>query len=117
WTEPSAPFSSGDPLTITLYVKVANSGHSAAEVPATVRVYGDEALIGERLVPALGGCATSAVISVTWSQVMSGVHQVRVEVDPGNHIAESNESDNVLSTPILIASSRVWLPTILKSAP
>lgn len=117
WTDPPAPFSSGDPLTITLYVKVANSGHVATDVPATVRVYGDEVLIGEQSVPLLDGCAASSVITVTWSYVLPGAHPVRVEVDPENRVAESNESDNVLSIPILVASSRVWLPAVLKSTP
>lgn len=117
WTDPPTPFSSGSPLTLTLYAAVVNNGHVATDVPATVRFYGDETLIGEQLIPILDGCATSAVITVTWSNVAPGIHQVRVEVDKENRIAESSESDNILLTPILIATHRLRLPIVLKFMP
>jgi len=117
WTDPPLPFSAGEPIAITLYVKIVNNGHIATDIPATVRFYGDEALIGEHLIRALDGCAASTILTVTWSNVTPGTHQVRVEVDQENHIAESNEMDNVLSVFILIANYRLYLPTILKLMP
>lgn len=117
WTDPPSPFSSGEPITITLYAKVVNNGHIASETPVTVRFYSDEVLIGERLVPALDGCAASAILGITWSDVTPGIHTVKVEIDTENHIAESNEEDNVLSTSILIATNRLYLPTVIKFTP
>ena len=117
WTDPPAPFSSGSPVTVTLFVEVVNNGHVAMDAPSTIRLYGDDVLISERLIPPLDGCATSKVIAATWSNLTPGVHWVRVEVDRENSIQESDESDNVLLSPILIASARLWLPVILKSIP
>lgn len=117
WTDPPAPFSSGSPITLTLYVAVVNNGHIATDIPARMRLYGDEVLIGDWLVPALDGCAATAIVTATWSNVSPGVHLARAEVDGENWVAEGNEADNVLSAPILIASERLWLPMILKSAP
>lgn len=117
WTDPPRPFSDGDPITITLFVKVVNNGHIAIDAPTTVHFYGDEGLIGEQHIPALDGCAASVVLSATWSAVFPGVHQVRVEVDGENRIAEGNELDNTLSTSILIASHYLYLPVVIKSIP
>lgn len=117
WTDPHAPFSPGGPLTLTLYAAVVNNGHIATDVPALVRFYGDGALIGERLVPPLDGCATSSVITVTWGNVAPGIHQAWVTVDEENYIAESDESDNTRSASLLIATHRLWLPAVLRSTP
>lgn len=117
WTDPPVMFSSGSPLTLTLYAAVVNNGHVATDVPATVRLYGDGVLIGERFVPDLDGCGAKRIVTVTWSNVSPGTHSVQVEVDGENRIAELNEADNVLSAPILIASVRLWLPMVLKSVP
>ncbi len=122
WTDPAAPFSSGQPVTLTLYVQVVNNGHIATEAPVTVNVYEgspeEGALIGTVPLPSgLDGCGTWGVVTVVWPNVSPGAHPVFVVVDPADIVAESDESDNMLAKTVMVATMRLWLPLILKSVP
>lgn len=120
WTDPPAPFSTGEPLTITLYVKVANSGHVATSYPVLVRFYEGDPLeggipigLGYEIL-SLEGCGSGVVVTATWSNLLPGMHWIYVAVDPEHVISEENEMDNVRAFPVLIPTSRLWLPLVLK---
>jgi hypothetical protein len=123
WTEPVAPFSSGEPVTLTLRTQIVNNGNVSTSGSTPVRFYdGDPAqggtLIGtEQSVAMLDGCASLATAQVTWTNVTPGTHLVCVVADPSNSVAESNEADNVYCSNILVATSRLWMPLILRTGP
>jgi len=121
WTEPPLLFSSGEPISLTLYIEISNSGNTRLVTPTIARVYektpdGVEKPIGaDLLVPLpLDGCGTSAVLTVAWHDVSPGWHPVFVVVDPLNNVSESNEADNTYSSGILIGTSGVWLPLVVR---
>jgi len=123
WTDPAVPFSSGESVTLTLYVQVANSGHISTDVPVAVSIYdgnpdeGGEFIGTGQISSGLDGCGTWGLATVVWPGVSPGAYQVYVVIDPVQHIAESDESDNILTKTIVVATVRLWLPLILKSAP
>jgi len=121
WTEPPLLLSSGEPVSLTLYIEISNSGNTRLITPTIARVYekapdGVEKPIGADLLVSspLDGCGTSAVLTVTWHDVSPGWHPVFVVVDPLNDVSESNEADNVYSSGILIGTSGVWLPLVVR---
>lgn len=119
WADPV--FSPSEPVTLTLYARVANNGNVGTSGPTFARFYqGDPGQGGiqigsDQIVPALGGCASSATVEVIWSNVPPGAHAAYVTVDPFDDVSEDDESDNTLASPILVATSRVFLPAILKA--
>ena len=121
WADPAVPFSSSEPVTLTLYAQSVNSGNMSTSAPMLVRFYeGDPRQDGvqiglDQIISALGGCASTATVETTWSNVTPGAHQVYVVVDPLNDVAESNETDNTYSASILVVTSRLWLPVILRA--
>lgn len=122
WTDPAIPFSSGEPVTLTIHLQVSNEGLTAVDVPFFINLYkgipGEETLIGRGQVTAgIDGCGEWATATITWSNVSTGAHPVFAIVDPENSIAESNESDNIRSFLILVATERLWLPLTLKNWP
>lgn len=121
WTEPSLPFSNGEPVTVTLLAYVVNNGNIATSGPTTVRFYEGNpdqggTLIGEQSIPPLDGCASGVTASVIWANVLPGAHTVYLVVDPANSIPESDESDNILNSKFMIPTSRIWLPIIFQIA-
>ena len=120
WTDPAMPFSSGEPITLTLHAQVANNGNTSAPTATVARFYDgdpnqDGVQIGsDQTIPALGGCASSTTVTVSWSDVSTGVHAAYVVVDPLDSVMEDDESDNTISSCILIATSRLFLPAILR---
>ncbi len=122
WSAPLLPSSAGEPITITLYVEVVNNGQIGIETPVRVRLYEGDPFDGgmpiapEQVVPYLDGCASRVRVEVAWRDVVPGMYRIYAVVDPLNEISESNETDNVLSTPLLVTTHYVWLPLVLQPA-
>jgi len=118
WTEPAVIFSPTDPVTVTLFAKVANDGEVSMAGTSVARFYQGVApdaseQIGPALVlPDLAGCGDSTVISVTLSNLSSGAHPVYIIVDPDGAITESNEDDNVMARVVFVNPHRVFLPLV-----
>jgi hypothetical protein len=111
WTEPTTPFSSTPPVTFTLYAQVVNNGNVETSASTLVHFYdGDPGLGGvqiglDQTISSLAGCATPATVQVTWSDVPAGDHTAYVVVDPLDNVAESDESDNLLSVSVSVTTS------------
>jgi len=124
----AAPESGQTTVTATLTVDVRNNGTLRAEAPFNVTFYSDQALsqvIGTAVVPAPGGdfpgltgCATRYVtVEVPWSDLGFGWHDYWIEVDSGGAIGEGpdGELDNVTQGRVLVPSTQVNLPAILRN--
>lgn len=111
-------FSQGDPVTVTLKAQVANSGNLAtATGPVTVRFYDGHPQAGGMPIGAdqsvtLAGCGRNEVVQVVWPGVPPGAHEVYVVVDPEGSFIETNETNNITSQMILVATERAFLPLV-----
>ena len=123
WTDPSTSVSSSETITFTLYAQVVNNGNIGAFAPTLVRFYegnpeqGGVQIGSDQTVPVLGGCASSATVEVTWSNVAPGSHTIYVVVDPLNSVDESNELDNTYSATVSVTTSLLWPPVALEAEP
>ena len=122
FSDPAAPYSPTDPVTLTLKAEVGNSGSKAVEGSFVVRFYdgppppGAGNQIGaDQPISDLCGCGGAETVEVTWANVSPGAHQVYVVVDAQGTISESNEDDNTGSGIILVATHRIFLPLITKT--
>lgn len=122
FSDPAAPYSPTDPVTLTLKADVGNSGSKAANESFVVRFYdgppppGAGNQIGaDQTISDLCGCGGAETVEVTWASVPPGSHQVYVVVDAQETISESNEDDNTGSGVILVATHRIHLPLITKA--
>ena len=115
--------SNGDPVTLTLSAKIANSGNlSVPTGPTLVRFYDGNPQdggmqIGSDQFVSLGGCGQTAVVSLSWPNITPGVYSVYVWVDPLNNIAETNEDNNLRPFSLLVADPAAYLPQISQSRP
>jgi hypothetical protein len=87
---------------ITIKATICNVGSTTAS-NVVVRFYRDGVGIDKPISSINAG--QSNTISVGWGPLAEGPHQVRVEVDPQNRIAESNEGNNTASAGITVVSS------------
>jgi hypothetical protein len=122
FSDPVAPYSPTDPVTLTLKAEIGNSGSKAVEGSFVVRFYdgppppGAGNQIGtNQSISNLCGCGGAETAEVTWANVSPGAHEVYVVVNAEGTIPESNEDDNTGSGVILVATDRVFLPTITKA--
>ena len=122
FSDPAAPYSPTDPVTLTLKAEVGNSASKAVEGSFVVRFYdgppppGAGNQIGtNQTISNLCGCGGAETVEVTWANVSPGAHQVYVVVDAEGTIPESNEDDNTGSGVILVATNRILLPFITKA--
>ncbi|MCP4363613.1 MAG: hypothetical protein GY796_36905 [Chloroflexi bacterium] len=117
---PATLISSGQPVTMTLRSRIANSGNLVtASGPAVVRFYdGDPAFGGQQIgtdqMVTLAGCGLNMETAVTWSNVSTGTHTVYVAVDPGGFIPEIDETNNVISQTVLVGTHAISLPVITR---
>jgi hypothetical protein len=115
--DPPAPLTSGGNVTFTLQTQVANSGNGLTPSKIDVRFYvGDPAYGGLPIdgnqTAALGGCGDNTLVQVTWRDVPAGEYQIFVVVDEKNHIAETNEENNVRTQTLVFANHQLFLPYI-----
>jgi hypothetical protein len=122
FSDPAAPYSPTDPVTLTLKAEIGNSGSKAVEGSLVARFYdgppppGAGNQIGtNQTISNLCGCGGAETAEVTWANVSPGAHQVYVVVDAEGTIPESNEDDNTGSGVILVATNRILLPFITKA--
>ncbi len=118
WQEP-LPFSTGEPMTVTLYAQISNSGHISATQPFAVELWNEDSstVLVTQTVNGLAGYGETAQISVTWPNLSPGTHHASVRVDTSNAICESNETNNQMSGVVLVATERVFLPLLMKNSP
>lgn len=89
--------------TVRLDATVYNNGSTYVDQEFDVTLYADAALtipIGTVNVPAnFAGCTRQAFdVSMTWQVAVPGVYQVYAQVDSGEVIIESTETDNIAIT-------------------
>jgi len=113
----SVPHSPTSTVTVTLQARISNIGNVAITQPVTARFLdGDGYQIGsDRVISeTVAGCAGVQEITMTWSNVPSGAHVVRVIVDPGDGIGEGNEDNNEAHGVALVAQEQVFLPLVAR---
>jgi hypothetical protein len=111
------PYSPTDAATVTLRARVSNVGNISVTLPITVRFLdGSGTQIGadQIITRSLAGCADVQGVTVTWSNVPSGAHSVRVVVDPENLIRENDEGNYQVTGMVLVAIHQVFLPLVSK---
>jgi hypothetical protein len=117
WTVPPGTVWDGTPVTVTVYVRVANSGNLNGTQPFSVTLQNldDNSTLGQPVVSSLGGCGQTAVVTATWANLGLGTHGVSVTVDSGNAIAELDENNNTMQGFALVASYRTFLPLVFRN--
>ena len=102
---------------MTLYVEIANSGSISSTGSFTVEIYKEGGpLLYTAAVDPLDGCGDKVVISTTWANLSPGWHNAGVEIDPDDTVSgEADETNNEVVIPVLVATERLFLPTLLKS--
>lgn len=108
------PFSLGEPVTVTLKVRVSNSGNVNLSQPFSITVYADGQRIDTEVINSLEGCGGVKEFVTIWPNVEPGVHTVGVVVDEENQIQEIDETDNTINGTILVATYRTYLPIAFK---
>jgi len=98
WIEP-ASFNPGS--TVTIYSRIKNIGGSAAisDQGLQIRAYFDGSLCYHfSMLSLLNGTTYTFQCTYAWPSD-TGMHTIKVVVDPFNYIVESNENNNELSKP------------------
>jgi hypothetical protein len=112
----------GEVEGVTLTVEVANYGRQPAQ-DVTVRFWqGDEELIDEQVIQEVPGrYEGTEAVSVTWplpaggSAAVAGVYRLGVTIDPDDAVTETDEGNNQASCTVLVATSRIFLPVVVKN--
>lgn len=110
--------SQGEPVTVTLQARVANSGNLTQPVTATVRFYdgppppGGGTELGPAQNVHLSGCGQFQLLTLTWPNVPPGVYDVYVQVLPDASVTDNNEANNVAQGRVVVGTHHTFLPTI-----
>ncbi len=114
---PQVAFRESGVVTITLKASMLNTGNLDLSAPINISFYSDSnltQLIGTTNVNNLvRGCGLPNLeinVSVPWVLTTSGVHHFWVKVDSANNVVETNESNNVTHSIVLVDPSNVYLP-------
>ena len=115
---PPVPFSQGEPVTLTLRAKVANSGNLLEPTTGTVRFYDAHpqnggVQIGSDRSVSLAGCGQHQEVSVPWTNVPPGVHTVYVQVTTPE--TETMTNNNLSSGQVLVSTHRTALPVVRRA--
>jgi hypothetical protein len=111
------PYSPTDAATVTLRARVSNVGDISVTQPITVRFLdgaGTQIGTDQMIAGSLPGCAAVRQVTVTWPNLAPGTHPVRVVVDPGDLLNESDEGNNQVAGVAWVATHQAFLPTIIK---
>jgi hypothetical protein len=97
--DPSTPVAG---QTFSISVTVKNQGGDSVPHVTEVRLdAGPFQNLRRSIVPLAGG----ATVDIVWGLVLSaGAYTAEAEVDPGDTVAETNESNNVLEQPFTVVS-------------
>jgi hypothetical protein len=110
--------SAGEPTTVTVKARIANSGNTQATYPASVRFYvGDPASGGEPIgaeqVVSLQGCGETQTVEAEWPNAPTGSHQIYVTVTAMNtSVAETNQINNTDSGLVIVDPKQLFAPLI-----
>lgn len=109
--------SQGEPVTVTLQARVANSGNLTAPAAATVRFYdgppsGGGVPIGPLQNVTLSGCGQFQTFTVIWPNVSPGSYDVYVQVTPGAGVTDSDMTNNVIQGQIVVGTHHTFLPIV-----
>ena len=117
WTDSPATVWDGTPVTMTVYVQVANSGSVMSTSPfsVTIQSLDDNSMVGQPSIKSLGGCGQMTVVTATWTNLGMGAHRLSVMVDSGNVIAETDRTNNYMEGKVLVASQRMFLPVVTRN--
>ncbi len=121
YAAPAALMWTGQPVTASLRATFSNPGNILVTQSITVTFWdappGVGAMIGrpQVLTTELAGCGDAATAEVAWPMPGVGRHSFYAEVDSGQAVSESNEGNNVVAGSVLVATSQVFLPALLRS--
>ena len=65
----------------------------------------------------LSGCGDNQEVTVSWSNVPPGAHEIYVQVTPDAGVIETKSDNNLASGVILVASHQIFMPTVSRSIP
>lgn len=107
---------------VTIQITLANQGNTLAAQPFTVQLYdADPAqggqLIGEPQSLALAGCGEFATVRITWEDAPPGNYELYAVVDADGEIAETDETNNILTSRFFFATEQVFLPALMRTSP
>ncbi len=109
---------SGEPVTVTVNLKIVNSGNVAVTTPFTVRFMkeGTSTILASATVNGrLEGCGE--VYDSLYTPIPNlapGMHTIRVIVDYGNQVPEVKEYDNDWVFTILVSGHHLRLPLLIR---
>jgi uncharacterized protein len=94
--------------SVTFSARVSNAGDADATA-MTARFLVDGSPLGpDQTIATLAAGASATVTSTAWSaKHQSGAHTVRIVVDPGNSIAESDEQNNAAVTSFAVQGNKI----------
>ncbi len=118
----------GGTVSARIGITVRNNGNARLNQPVTVTFYRDQALtkvIGSETIPAPGddfmgltGCAVRPIkveVNASWPEGMEpGEYRYWAKVDSPGSVAESNESDNVVSGLVLMLPAAGYVPLVAR---
>ena len=120
--ESQSPVISGERHTVTLKAIIANSGNVSVTPPITVAFYAGHPLTGTLIDSRvmtfpLNGCGTTAEVSATWTNLVTGVYPIYVTVKGAGFISETTLANNVVTGQVVLVPPQLYLPVILKTYP
>ncbi len=112
----------GNNQTATLHATISNIGNISVSRPIDIAFYsgappGGTWIGTKTITPPLAGCATTAVVSITWPNLNEGRYPVYAQIDPDPAITETNETNNVVTGQVLVASHQVFMPIVRRAFP
>jgi hypothetical protein len=117
---PLSAYAQAGIATASIRITVHNAGTTSTASPFTVTFYSDSALtqpIGSVIIDSgLKGCeASRKTATVSWPDLPIGSYPFWAKVDSGGAIAESDETDNVISGVVTVLPVRQYLPLAFRS--
>ena len=114
-SQETVPLSRGETVTVTVKGRVANAGNTSLTEPVAVRfIDGEGRQIGDVTVISddLAGCGHVIEVGAVWTDLPPGAHTVTLEVDFDDQVSEAREDNNAVTSFVLVATSRVFLPLV-----
>lgn len=107
---------------VTIQITIANQGNTLAAHPFTVRLYDADPAQGGKLIGqpqrlALAGCGEFATVKITWKNAPLGNYELYAVVDADNELAETDETNNIITSKFFFATDQVFLPALMRSSP
>ena len=116
--DPAIPLAGGEPVTITIQVKVGNAGNTITPQNYTLRLYngdpnnGGQLLSGGEFAGAMAGCGRSRIYTYIWPNVQPGDYDLFAVASPGAGVTDVKLSNNQLQRKLFFATDLVYLPSV-----